>query len=461
MKQPIFRRFFLTASMSVALMSVLVWSSSAKAELVRDQPIQNDSAAAPASPGSPGLPPANEAAVSNPAPIEMAPNAVDEVIVVKKPVAPPVAQPTQASAPGQFSTVTTTFAQTQQAPAAPQADAAKQAGIGNSIDNSISAKMDGVKQQFEEKIVKMLDQIKISVDDGQSTQAIAQPQAPAPVLVAAATTGSATTIVKDSVINANAAPESALPEAVDSAKEKSKDSASAELGSKNRVALFPMAGITNINNTNNTNLFTVNPRYSAGIGIEVQVADNLSFVSSYTYSQYNLSLGSGNPYYGAYNSPVFSYNGSNFNALTYNQNMIDAGLRFYLTSRGSTFRPYVGAGAGYGMGYLNYNQATLNAYSGNPYYGNASAPADYEIDSVVGHLETGADVMLSKSVSLGMGFKYDTILSSSQNANNGSSYLTSGNYGYGYGTPDIRPIVGNSLSQDSFYSFLANLKFSF
>jgi outer membrane protein W len=315
--------------------------------------------------------------------------------------------------------------------------------------------MDETKQRLEANVIKSLQAIKISVGDEQ----------PAPVPAPMATTE-----VKDTVTNHSAAPapaptmapQTSAPGAMndqaapaDATSTIAKEDVDGSSDLKGRFSIFPLGGITSIN----SNSYNVDARYTAGVGIEAEVSDNISVVGSYSYSQFNVGLANANPYYNYYQGTSL-VNSNNLNALQYNQNVIDAGLRFYLLPKSSRFRAYIGAGAGYSKGYLNYNQNSASAYANNAYaaaYGQTTS--DYQVSQILGQLTTGAEVQVSKSVSIGADFKYDAILSSNQNDPlNNNAFV---NNGYNYVASNQQSIAGGSLAKDSFYSLTANVKFTF
>ncbi len=454
-------RALFAISLSLAFSGALGLNSSpARAELVREQ-VQSDAITPEAAPAAADTVASNS---SN--------NGDEEVIYVRKrkpapkrrivyvdaeeqsaEAASPLPDPIQAPVRQQVAiqpgaTVATTTTVTQETPAA------KAAGIGTSIDNSISSKMDGVKQQFEDKVVKMLDRIKITVDEDQpATQAAPLSQ----------------TVIKDDVKATSAAPAVAAPAPTDktymsvdqgaqlspAASEGSSTAAKDDLSDENlkgKISIFPLAGITSIKSSN----YTVDARYTAGFGIEAEATNNISIVGSYSYSQFNVGLGTSNPYYGYYQGTTL-VNSNNLNALQYNQNLVDVNARFYLMPRSSRFRLYIGAGVGYSKSYLNYNQNSLNTYSGNPYATGQSN--DYSVSQVLGQLGAGAEIQISKTIALGADFKYDTVLSSSQNDPlNNNAFV---NNGYGYTASNNQSIVGGSLASEAFYSLTANVKVTF
>lgn len=314
--------------------------------------------------------------------------------------------------------------------------------VGSSIDSSIQTKMDGVREQFEQALVRQLDKIKITVADE-------QPEAPAAVQ---------TTVVSDSIINAHAAPEKANYMSIDSAPVIAEDAADGESvakksdeesASKSSVKLAPIIGMTSIG----SNYYNIESKYTAGLEIEMNIDDSLAAVLGYSYSQYDISLGNANPFYMA--QPQYGYGyGNAYSALSYNQNVFSGGLRVYLMPLESKFRAFVGGGLGYNKGYVNYNNRYAQTYQFNPYQNQL----DYEVTSYLGLLEAGAEFKVSKAVSVGALFKYAQVLSANENQPlNNYAFI---NQGYNGQVTD-KAIVGGSIAKENFYSILGTVKVAF
>jgi len=303
---------------------------------------------------------------------------------------------------------------------------------GSRIDQGIETKMSGIKTQFEDAIVRSLDKIQININDGSNTNN--------------------TTVVQDQVINTNAAASAGYmtieqaPVVKDEHKEDLTSVAAAkeeESSALSSVRLAPIFGITTIN----SDIYNVDSRYTAGFNIEVDVSDNLAAVLGYSYSQYDVSLGFGNPIYG--------FAAQNQSKLQYNQNLFEGLMRFYLFPRDSKFRAHIGGGLGYNKGYLNYRKNVFNTFAYNPY----SNLEDYEVTSFLGIMEAGLEFNVSKQVALGGIFKYANVLSANENQRlNNFGFV---NNGYGSSISPDQSIVGGSLAEDSFYSILGTVKVSF
>lgn len=322
-----------------------------------------------------------------------------------------------------------------QAQAQPQVNAAPaRPTMGSTLDQGIQTKMDDVKTKFEEAILRSLDKIQVTVDDGSQSQSSAN----APV-----------TIVQDSVVNAQGAPSEAYLSLGNAPEDEGGESVAAveEEPVGSRIRLAPVIGWTTIN----SDVYNIDSRYTAGFNIEIDVSDNLAAVLGYSYSQYDIGLGGSNPVFGA--QPGFWSN--NQTKLSYNQNVFDGGLRFYLFPRESKFRAFVGGGVGYNKGYLNYRKGVFNTFAQNPY----TNLEDYEVTSFLGIMETGAEITVAKNVAIGANFKYATVLSSSENQRLNNYGFASN--GYGSSISQDQQMVGGSLADNSFYSILGSVKVSF
>jgi hypothetical protein len=328
--------------------------------------------------------------------------------------------------------------------AAPVPPPAAKPSMGSQLDTGVKAKMEDVQNQFEQALLKSLDRIKISIDDGAPAQGVAVP--------------TQTAVVQDNIVAGSGAPKDnymsvdASPEVKDG-DEETRDGESVaslpkeEKKSDRKIRVAPVFGRSNIGSSS----YQIDSKYTAGVELEMDLEKNFSLVLGYSYSQYGISLSSSNPF-GSFNQ---GYN--NYNTLNYNQNLFEVDGRVYLMPQESKFRIFGGAGIGYNLGYLNYNQNQyLQSNSYNPYYNSGSQ--DYEVKSWMGILSAGALLNISDNVSIGALFKYAVTFSSSQNQPlNNYAFV---NNGYGGQTPD-QALVGGSLAQDNFYSILGTVKVAF
>ncbi len=223
------------------------------------------------------------------------------------------------------------------------------------------------------------------------------------------------------------------------------------------IRLTPRAGVSSMRSPDANVL--VRGRYSAGLSLGVEASEAMTFELGYQFSEYGISL---QPTYGfAWNSPTGIYE-----TRALRQNLIDAGLKFYLLGSNSRLRPFVGGGGGWQRSFVNYDsryRALIQAYSP------ALGVQDYEASSFVGQVNTGMDVRISKSVSVGAQFRYHRVLGSNStqqipyNALWGASGAFGG-FGYGGGAVVADPgnqLAGLQLQRASFYSILAGVNFVF
>lgn len=450
MKQPKLTRVLLATSLTLAFASSLV-ALPARAELVSEE-VEADAIQPEQS------------------------SLEDEVVIVKKKKPAPVAQrrvvvreetlPMETTSAIEPTAVAMPVAAPVQAQASAQATAtatasapAPRATVGSTLDQGISNKMDDVRNQFENALLKTLDRIKITVDDGASASATATATATATAAPAAPAAPVTTTIVNDSLINASAAPANYMSVESAPAIDEESNSSVAEADDEEepstlaRFRIAPVGGISNIG----SDYYDIKSRYTLGVNLEMDVTDNFSAYVGYTYSQYDIGLGMGglgglygNPYAYGNNLQFGSYN-----QLQYNQNLFEVGGKFYLFPRESAFRLYVGAGLGLNKGYVNYRSRGFGGY--NPYF-NLN---DYELTSYLGILSTGAEFRVARNVSIGADFKYATVLSSSEN-DRLRNYGFYGAYGGDWQNVTSEQYqAGSSIAREGFYSILGTVKVGF
>lgn len=326
---------------------------------------------------------------------------------------------------------------------------ASKPSMGSQLDEGIKTKMVDVQNQFEQALLKTLDRIKITVDDGSAPQGASAPTQN--VIVQDNLVGNNAAIEKGDYMSVDAAP--VVAEDEEEGEEVSAGASTAALDKKSerKVKLAPVFGRTSIGSS----AYNISPRYTAGFELEFDVDTSFAMVLGYSYSQYDIALATGNPFTSYYQP--YGYNMSQQQSLEYNQNVFSGGMRVYLMPPTSKFRMFGGAGVGYNVGYLNYRQQQANPYQYyNQYYGNTGG--DYEVKSWLGLLEAGALMNISESVSLGAIFKYALVFSSSESQPLNNYAF---NPGFGYAQPNDKTMVGGSLARDNFYSILGTVKVAF
>ncbi len=221
-----------------------------------------------------------------------------------------------------------------------------------------------------------------------------------------------------------------------------------------QVSVMPRGGLSSMTGSSGYNILS---RYSVGLGLGVNVSENLAFELGYTYSEYGVALSSSNPFVLNY-----QYYLGNAEPLVMKQNLVDAGLRLYFLGTESKIRPFIGGGAAYGKSYINYDQKIMQGLSNSGYSYMAN---DYEVSSFLGFLSAGFDLKLAKSISVGAMFRYYGVLTTRENSSlNNAAFSPYSYYGsgyYNYSADSDKQILGGSLARNPFYSILAGVSFTF
>ncbi|NUM88338.1 MAG: hypothetical protein HUU37_03955 [Bdellovibrionales bacterium] len=324
--------------------------------------------------------------------------------------------------------------------------------VGSTLDKTIDSKMNNVRSEIENQLVKAIEGIQISVGN-----------ANAPVQQ-----------VSDQVINASAAP--AVNSAADNKAYLTVEQAPGADGNasvaemknddqplQGSVGIFPLGGLTTLSQGGNG--YDRESNFTVGAGLEVDASENLSFVTTYRYSKYNIRITSQNTFWGYYPTvyPTYGYGGgynNELNRLEYNQNVIDAGMRLYLLPKSQRFRFFVGGGGGYQKGYLNYTGRAIDQLKLNPGMAQSGQLDDVEITQFLFNVETGAEFQLSKALAIGGDFKYSSVLSSSVNDPTNQGWFNGSGF-TSYVQQTDKALVGNSLKDASFYSILGTVKYRF
>lgn len=228
------------------------------------------------------------------------------------------------------------------------------------------------------------------------------------------------------------------------------------------VTVMPQIGIAGIR----SDQYDISDATSLGLAADFSVDDNIAVNIGYTYAEYEIGLLQNGNYYNGFNNyyyNMYKYNAylnNNQNKLEYNQNTIEAGVKYLLFDRSSKIRPYFGAGGAYSMGYLNYTQRQLNTFQGNPFANNNGQLNDYEISSWAAVLQLGTLVNFSDTFGLGVHYKYYKLLSSSEDQKiNNYAFI---NNGYGYAVaPTDKDFVRGTLADSDFHMLNFSLNLSF
>jgi opacity protein-like surface antigen len=367
----------------------------------------------------------------------------DDVVVVKRKRAPQPRQIIIEEEPA-FEAEPVNATAVAMAQVAPQ-PMAQPKTVGSTLDQGLQTKMDGVRQEFENALLRSLDRIKITVDDG------GNPPAPTTQVVTdslAVNSAAPLPQASDTYVSVEGAPTIVVPSGQGDVNIAQSSTAEQSPSTFGKVRVAPVVGFTTINSDD----YDIESKYTAGVMIEADVSENLSVVLGYTYTQHDISLGTTNPFWNGWNQGFVN---NNQQTLRYNQNVFEGGLRVYLMPDTSRFRMHLGAGLGYNLGYLNYEKSSLNTFAPN----NFQNLEDYEVKSFLGTLETGAEFKVAKNVSIAANARYARVLSATENSrlNNNGFVLN----GFGQSVSTDQENVGGSLAENSFYSILGGVKVSF
>ncbi|MBS1961497.1 MAG: outer membrane beta-barrel protein [Bdellovibrionales bacterium] len=187
-----------------------------------------------------------------------------------------------------------------------------------------------------------------------------------------------------------------------------------EKASKTGISIIPKAGLSTISNTG----MTISPKYMTGVGIGFEASDYVGVEIGYAYSENGVRLDSTNT--GAY------YGYQPTNELMFKNNTFDVAMKLYAASTEAKVRPYIAGGAGYSVGYINYDQQQQQAYG--YYYGYTNPSSDYTLKQFQAMLGAGLDIKLASNISLGAAYKFYKPLSSTESEEGLA-------YGYFYGQP--------------------------
>jgi hypothetical protein len=96
-------------------------------------------------------------------------------------------------------------------------------------------------------------------------------------------------------------------------------------------------------------------------------------------------------------------------------------------------------------------------------WGSTSASQPYDVDSFLGYVSTGADIRVSKRLSVGAMFKYYAVLSAreGQNYNNNSATLYGGPTAAMVGYDTFKQQVGSTVARSAMYSVTGGVSFTF
>ena len=214
------------------------------------------------------------------------------------------------------------------------------------------------------------------------------------------------------------------------------------------VKLSPRIGVPNMSSSSQVN---VSGRYSMGIGLTLGASDSTSFEIGYLFSEYGVSLPNNNSIGTVSNFPIKS---SVQESRLLKQNVVDAGIKISLLGKEAKLRPFVAGGGAWSKGYLNFSDDYRTWLNQLGY--NTSNVLDYETTSYLGYLGAGIDFRVTRSVSIGAGVRYYSVLSSSTNNSTGVKAF---NGSQTNGIDSGNAIAGSALNRSNFYSILGSVSF--
>ncbi|MBI4924916.1 MAG: hypothetical protein HY843_03245 [Bdellovibrio sp.] len=226
------------------------------------------------------------------------------------------------------------------------------------------------------------------------------------------------------------------------------------------VSLAPRIGMANMSDSQT---FKIDSRYSAGIGLGVDVSSHAVIELGYAFNEYGVSYTSGDFFVA--NSIAYASGGGyqkNFDPVAMKQNVFEGGVKLNMLGNDSKIKPFIGGGGAYSKSYINYDQKVIQIMRQS--YGLNHLTDDYEVSSFLGYMSTGLDIKLGDSIALGAAFKYYKVLSAKENGViNVNGMYGNAYYPYGYySTGEYeKSMVGGSLARSSFYTITAGVSFNF
>jgi|GEM_PF-3866170 len=147
-----------------------------------------------------------------------------------------------------------------------------------------------------------------------------------------------------------------------------------------------------------SNAYNFTPKYLVGAAVGFELSESFTLDLGLNYSQVGVTLGSG----------LTNQFGASSTSLTYRQTAFDITSKWLILSREYRFRPFVGGGVGYAMGSINYDQQASGGFT------TAQNTQDYQLRTMQGILQTGADYWLTPYIALQLGYRYIRSLSSTE-----------------------------------------------
>jgi hypothetical protein len=186
-----------------------------------------------------------------------------------------------------------------------------------------------------------------------------------------------------------------------------------------------------------------------GVGLSLGASDSTSFEIGYLFSEYGLTLPSNGVGFSA-----FPTNTGIKENRVFKQNVVDAGLKIALMGKEAKLRPFIAGGGAWSKGYVNFADDYKTWLSQLGY--NTSNVLDFETTSYLGYLGAGIDFRVTRTVNIGAGFRYYTVLSSTTNNSTATNGFNGGQVaGVDYGNA----IAGAAVNKSNFYTILGTVSF--
>jgi len=445
-------------ALSLAVGAALqLMAASAQAELVVDEPGQGVQVTSA------------DSVVAEAAPVAVVQQKPVPVAVAQAQAAPIPVQ--QVSVPAQAYPVQPIVIAAPQAPVAAPAPVAQNADSGERTSRTELVRRERMREEVrnEDILQERLEELRLQDEKRRTNQVLgvsteAAPSVTAPLLAAqVAPVPAAGPLVTEQVVSVPVTERPASAGSSVASVSALEQSSSEDVTT---LRLTPRGGLSGFSGQNPYNL---QGRFSIGAGVDVGVSDHLTFEVGYSFNEYGVALNSATalgltPVLGG--GYGFNYDANNSTGVL-KQNVVDAGIKLHLLGRQSKLRPFIGGGGGYSRSYLNYDPRIVDYLRK---IGFGSSP-DYDLTQFLAHASAGIELQLSKSVVVGLTYKYYTVLSSRQNQDlynpalyggYSPSYYGYGSYGGAGSLADLdKQYVGGSLASTSFYSVLGTLGFSF
>lgn len=166
-----------------------------------------------------------------------------------------------------------------------------------------------------------------------------------------------------------------------------------------RFRISPRAGVGIINSKQ----YNITGQYALGVGIGFNLGRFFGIEVGYTNSSYNVRVNAAQ--IGLFTtSPTLGVN-----ALSYKTNAFDLVGKAYILGPDSLLRPYGLLGVAYSLGTLDYSNGGSTRYF--------TTTNNYSLNALQGVVGAGLDFQISKSFSVGAGYRFQGNLATAENEN--------------------------------------------